>query len=170
MPKYHKHTKESLSVVVNASSSWAEVCRKLDRKGSTGLQSYLRILAEKFLIDTSHFTGQAWRKGKRVGPKKNIESYLTKNSISIHSDALKKRLIREGIFVDVCARCGSTEWFGESVTELDHINGDHHDNRLENLQLLCSNCHTLKTRKDRKLSDSRGCLNLIRPYSGNDYE
>ena len=93
-------------MVVNGSSSWADVCRKLDRKGSTGLQSYLRLLAEKFLIDTSHFTGQAWSKGKRTGPKKNIESYLIKNCVSMNSDALKKRLIRENMLIDVCAQCG----------------------------------------------------------------
>ena len=111
MLKYHKHTKESLSVVVNASSSWAEVCRKLDRrKGSTGLQSYLRILAERFLIDTSHFTAKRWSERKTTSPK-DIESYLVKDCISMTSDTLKKRLIREGVFVDVCARCGSAEWF-----------------------------------------------------------
>jgi len=39
--------------------------------------------------------------------------------------------------------CGLTEWLGEKIPiELHHINGDRNDNKLENLQILCPNCHT----------------------------
>ncbi len=42
-----------------------------------------------------------------------------------------------------CERCGLAEWRGRPLTvALHHINGDRHDNRLENLQLLCRNCHS----------------------------
>jgi hypothetical protein len=56
---------------------------------------------------------------------------------------VKLRLIGEGIKQNRCEVCGSTEWRGRPLSmALHHINGDGRDNRLENLQLLCPNCHS----------------------------
>ena len=55
---------------------------------------------------------------------------------------LKSRLIQAGLMENRCGRCGITEWMGEPLTmALHHINGIGCDNRLENLLLLCPNCH-----------------------------
>jgi hypothetical protein len=57
---------------------------------------------------------------------------------------LKRRLIDAGIKTRRCESCGLTEWQGIAVPlALHHVNGDRHDNRLENLQILCPNCHGL---------------------------
>lgn len=55
---------------------------------------------------------------------------------------IKARLIRAGLKEHRCEICGITEWNGRPLNmELHHVNGDGKDNRLENLQLLCGNCH-----------------------------
>jgi hypothetical protein len=56
---------------------------------------------------------------------------------------IKNRLIAAGIKQPRCERCGIARWHKRSLSLcLHHINGDRHDNRLENLQLLCPNCHS----------------------------
>jgi len=55
---------------------------------------------------------------------------------------LKKRLLEEGLKEDRCERCGIRDWRGRPLSmALHHINGDGSDHRLENLALLCPNCH-----------------------------
>jgi hypothetical protein len=56
---------------------------------------------------------------------------------------LKRRLLMLGLKTPVCERCGIKDWLGEPLSfALHHVNGDNRDNRLENLQLLCPNCHS----------------------------
>jgi RNA polymerase subunit RPABC4/transcription elongation factor Spt4 len=60
---------------------------------------------------------------------------------------LKRRLIKEGMLLPVCSKCGvGEEWLGEPLTLiLDHINGVNRDHRRENLRLLCPNCNSQTT-------------------------
>jgi len=56
---------------------------------------------------------------------------------------LKMRLLRDHLLEPKCYNCGITEWHGGSVSlELHHLDGNGKNNRLENLQLLCPNCHS----------------------------
>jgi Zn finger protein HypA/HybF involved in hydrogenase expression len=56
---------------------------------------------------------------------------------------IKERLITAGIKRNECEKCGISRWRKRSLSLcLHHINGDRHDNRLENLELLCPNCHS----------------------------
>ena len=56
---------------------------------------------------------------------------------------IKRRLLREELKEERCERCGITHWHGEKLSmQLHHVNGDGNDNRLENLELLCANCHS----------------------------
>lgn len=67
------------------------------------------------------------------------------NSTCVKSNVLKEKLIREGYKENKCENCGITTWFGtDIVLELHHKNGNHYDNDLSNLQILCPNCHSIQ--------------------------
>lgn len=56
----------------------------------------------------------------------------------------KEQLYRYGLKTEECEWCGlGPEWNGKPIVlELDHVNGNPRDNRLENLRILCPNCHS----------------------------
>jgi transposase-like protein len=56
---------------------------------------------------------------------------------------VKARLRLAGLKHECCEQCGLTDWRNRPLSlELHHVNGDGRDNRLENLMLLCPNCHS----------------------------
>lgn len=65
---------------------------------------------------------------------------------SIQSNKLKKRLLKDGFFINQCSKCLNSKWNNLPIPlELDHINGNHYDNSKDNLRLLCPNCHAQTT-------------------------
>lgn len=136
-----KYTKEILELAISKASSWSEVCRIIGVKEATGMQFHLRNRALFFGISSSHFTGQSWRYG-RTFDKKPIEDYLVKSDKMPKTHSLRLRLISEGIKEHKCEICHRKDWMDIPIPlELDHINGDKKDSRLENLRILCPNCH-----------------------------
>lgn len=69
-------------------------------------------------------------------------STILKEDSNYNRSSLRERLISEGIKEYKCECCGLSEWNGKPIPlQLHHINGINNDNRLENLALLCPNCH-----------------------------
>ena len=71
-----------------------------------------------------------------------VLDYIKKENVK--SPVLKQKLIKEGFKENKCEICGNLYWQGQELPlELHHVNGNHYDNNLNNLQILCSNCHSL---------------------------
>lgn len=132
---------EDVKRIVSESFSKAECLRKITGKATTGnYQTLDRVILENS-IDTSHFTGQLWNKGKNLGFKRPVGDYLN-NSFPITPHSLKLRLIKEGVLNRLCSVCGFSEWMGREIPlELDHIDGNRYNNNLENIRIICPNCH-----------------------------
>ncbi len=143
--KLHKYTVEELKEACRTSGSKRQVLIKLNIKAAGGNYETLKKAIEYFEIDVTHFHGKGWNKGDHSGILKKhrrpLEECL-KDGVRVQSHRLKKRLIQAGLKEHKCESCGITEWLGElAPIELDHINGKRNDNRIENLRILCPNCH-----------------------------
>lgn len=82
-----------------------------------------------------------WKKGKR-GKNIPLDDILTGKIKHAHSSRLRKRLIAEKIKQEKCEYCNMTHWLGQKLPlTLHHIDGNSGNNKLDNLQILCYNCH-----------------------------
>jgi 5-methylcytosine-specific restriction endonuclease McrA len=137
------YTDEQLADAVKNSTSLSEVCKVLGIRPTN--YRNLKVYIQRHGYDMSHFTGRHHMKGKKHNwsPKKPLDEILVENSKYLSSRSLKKRLLKEEILTYECAICKLFEWMGKKIMlQLDHINGVNTDNRIENLRLLCPNCHS----------------------------
>lgn len=139
-------TKEQLSEAVKTSTSFRQVLSKLNLRQAGSNYVQLKKYISENSLKTKHFKGRAWNKGLTGFHYYRIplEKVLIKNRYS-QSYKLKKRLFVAGIKKEKCEICGWAQKTkdGRIPLELDHVNGKRIDNRIENLRILCPNCHSL---------------------------
>lgn len=158
MPRRRSWTDQQLVDVVMTSKSYRSVIANLGLIPAGGNYAQVQTQIKLLKLDTSHFTGKGWNKGTTYHTKSRPEltELLVLNS-SVQSYKLKKRLYESGLKNPQCELCGWSKMAedGRIPVELDHINGIHSDNRLENLRVLCPNCHSLQIThrgKNKKVS------------------
>lgn len=134
-------TDEALLAAFATSSTRADLLRAVglpvDSRSYSWLKRRLTALGPRY----AELNGQGWARGRRAGPKRPLSDLLVAGAW-VGSHLLRVRLLAEEVLDHRCSECRLTHWRGQPVPlELDHVSGDRYDNRLENLRLLCPNCH-----------------------------
>lgn len=139
-------SKSDLQLIIDKSNGYSEIIRNLGLcdRGSSNFRRLKDRLRQDGLTINHYNRAEQLQKFRISNGQKTLQEYLTKDSIyrsSTHN--LKRRLIQAGLLENKCSCCGLTEWMGKPISlHLDHKNGITSDNTIENLRLLCPNCHS----------------------------
>ena len=156
-----KYSKENLEKAVMDSISMASCMEKLNISGG-GAKDTIQKYIEKYNISTSHWLGQGHNKGKNKNKYSDdhIKSLMIINGNDRDRRLIKRYLLNNKILKYNCSICDLSSWLDKPITlQIDHINGIRTDHRLENLRLLCPNCHSqtstycAKNKKNSKLNN-----------------
>lgn len=154
MKKNRKYTKEEIEIAVKNSRMYSEIFSNLGVKLNGGSYPWIKNLIKEYGITTDHFLTDEERykiKGEQLR-KYQILSYdePLPNGCRLKSAKLKDYMTHHGVEY-CCNVCELSVWMDKPITlDVDHVNSNPHDNRLENLQFICPNCHRIKTSNERK--------------------
>ena len=139
------YTLSDVKTAVAGNKSVAGVLRQLGLRPVGGNYRTINRLIVDNDLDTSHFTGQGWNVGLSFRPNIGVsDSDLFVQESSYKCSWRLREHYKRKTGISHCEKCGLRNWLGQAIPlEIHHINGINTDNRLENLQLLCPNCHAL---------------------------
>jgi hypothetical protein len=132
-----KIDKEEFIKVCNEELSMAKACARLGLHFNT-----FKRYALKYGCYNPNQSGKGLTK-KHNGSKIPTDEILAGKHPQYQTNKLRLRLIKEGIKDEKCEICGIEDWQGERLAfELDHIDGNSNNHLLENLRVVCPNCHS----------------------------
>ena len=133
------YSQEQFVEAWNSSTYYTEVNEKLSLNKSGGSLRIIKETAKQLGLSFEKYNAQVTRTPRKF----TLEEILVANSTYKSTTNLKERLFKERIKEERCERCGLNEWLGEKLLmTLDHIDGDNRNNLIENLRILCPNCHS----------------------------
>lgn len=146
MPARRTWTDDQLRRAVRKSRSARDLVIRMGLCVAGGTYYHLLKHVRRLKLDVSHFRGRQWSKGRNFRTPEYVRERLLKGILvsnkHVNSHQLKNELIFCGLKKAECEICGLKEWRGKPAPlQLDHENGDKLDNRLNNLRILCPNCH-----------------------------
>jgi len=152
-------TDEELRTAVVSNVTISGVLRTLGISTSPGNFRSFHCHSQRLSLDTTHFKGRSHGGGSAPV---SVDEFFTKDSYRA-SSSVRRRALKEDLLENKCSGCGmGPEWQGLPITlQLDHINGNPSDNRIENLRILCPNCHaqteTFKGKSGRYTTPPKVC-------------
>jgi 5-methylcytosine-specific restriction endonuclease McrA len=159
-PRPRKYTEDILRGAVEASTSVAGVLRHLGLNQAGGTHAHISRMIKSFEIDTSHFVRHHNGSARRRLRPEQIMVRIPYGSKRTNPALLRRALIESGrpYGCELCGNAGT--WRGSALRlEVDHIDGDYHNNEASNLRFLCPNCHT---QTDNFAGRSRGRYGGVR--------
>lgn len=167
---------EKFQQLLNTSNSFVDILIKIGLDPYNGNHKTLNHRIKEDGFDISIL-----EKNRRKSREKHMKSLLEKKTYKLEdilvenskygSHHLKNKLISQNILKNECSICKNNgEWFGKKLSlQLDHINGINNDNRLENLRLLCPNCHsqteTFSGKRHKKYNFCKDCGEKVQKQS-----
>lgn len=132
---------DELKTLAATTHSKRELLHSLGYSNSAGNYRTLYMVAEELGIELPDGTGTS---RATASTRTDLSDILVEGSTYRDNQRLKAKLIKAGLINDLCISCSvGPDWRGKPLTlQLDHINGVRNDNRIENLRVLCPNCHS----------------------------
>ncbi len=132
--KWEKFSLEEIKQFVKESYSYRELCIKIGYAPDSGNGTRaVKNMIKELNLNASHFKGQGWNKDNF-----NYDRFKKGSAIKV-ANALSALTFLRG---HKCEVCGNETWNDKPIPlEIHHIDGDHLNNELDNLQILCPNCH-----------------------------
>lgn len=132
--------KEALQKATEGAVTRSEILERLGKRASGSVYKTLSNMAMLHGIELPVNTGPG-RQGKF---KRSTPAEIFTEDSKAGRNVLLKHMLNTFNIEYKCVKCENNGyWLGEEITlEIDHVNGNHRDNRIENLRLLCPNCHS----------------------------